>query len=266
MSSLECERCALADDTDTCKLSYAILTHNEEREFSWLMEAIQPFLTDDSEIIVVDDFSTPSMVEQINSHNVKFFQRSLNNDFAAQRNFANSQCQGKFIFVLDPDEIPPPALLKSMSNILEQMDRDRLDACIVPRFNQIVDSDQPIDPRNFEISDAAMPRHSVEDHVRIYRNSASIAWIRPLHEKLTGCRRVLRLPASAHYSILHIKTRRRAESQVAFYNSHGSRWANLTISIKFSVLRVLQRAGLVSLLLRIARGHLVEVMYRGQLT
>ncbi len=238
------------------------MTHNEELEFSYLMEKIQPFLNDDREIVVVDDFSGFTMVEMIKSHRVKFFQRSLAKDFSAQRNFTKSKCTGQFIFAIDPDELPSSSLLTALPAILDQMERDRLDGCIVPRFNKLVELDKVFDPRTIDVSKIDLSSSLAEDQLRIYRNSPDIVWINPLHEKLTGLRRVLRLPSTPFYGIIHVKTKQRAKTQIAFYDSIGSGLGNIRIDIKFRVIKALRRIGLLSIVKRIARPQPIEVKFR----
>ncbi len=43
----------------SCKISVAMLTHNESTEFRWLMDALAPALDIVDEIVVVDDYSLP---------------------------------------------------------------------------------------------------------------------------------------------------------------------------------------------------------------
>jgi glycosyltransferase involved in cell wall biosynthesis len=237
------------------------MTHDEKLEFIALMERIKPFLTDDQEIVVVDDFSSLAMVEIIRSHHVKLFQRSLKKDFSAQRNFTQSKCSGQFIFMIDPDELPSSSLLMALSAILDQMERERLDGCIISRFNKLIDLDKTLDLRTIDTSNIDLSSTPAEDHVRIYRNSPDLTWVKPLHEKLIGLRQVLRLPSTPSYAILHVKTKERAASQVAFYNSIGSTLGNIRIDIKFRIIRALRRTGFLSLLKGYARQRLIEVKF-----
>jgi glycosyltransferase involved in cell wall biosynthesis len=89
-------------------ISVALLTHNERAEFEWLMAALRPARDVFEEIVVVDDFSDPDFVAAIRQHQrdlpLRFFQRHLRKNFAAQRNYMKSLCVGRLIFFLDPDE------------------------------------------------------------------------------------------------------------------------------------------------------------------
>src|SRR5207244_2265508 len=88
------------------QISVAMMTHNETAEFRWLMEALVPALDVIDEIVVVDDFSGPEFTAAVreleDTMPLRFFQRALGKNFAAQRNYMKSLCRGRLIFFLDP--------------------------------------------------------------------------------------------------------------------------------------------------------------------
>lgn len=245
----------------TCKLSYAIMTHNEKSEFNRLMDCLEPFLIEDSEIVIVDDFSNSTMVEIIKQRNVKFLQRALDKDFGAQRNFTKSQCAGRFIFVLDPDEFPHPNLLKQIPAILEQMERGGVDGCIISRFNKLVESEELIESQIANILNSESLYLPAEDQLRIYRNSPNINWKRPLHEKLVGVSSILRLPNRIEYGIIHVKSRDRAIRQNKFYNSVGSIFYTIYIYLKFRIISFLRIIKIYSVIKYIFRFNLTQVKF-----
>ncbi len=249
-------------ETKICRLSYAIMTHNEELEFNLLMDSLEPFLIENSEVVVVDDFSNPCMVGAIKRRHVNFFQRALNRNFAEQRNFTKSQCKGEFIFVLDPDESPAPHLLSRLPEILGQMERENLDGCILPRFNKIIESDGTIDPSTINISQADIIKSPPEDQLRIYRNTADIMWVNPLHESLKGINRALRLPNTVDYGIFHVKTKKRSIAQVEFYNSINSKLDNFIIDIKFRLIKLFRKINLLPIIQLITRPRITEVAFK----
>ncbi len=101
-------------------LSLLLLTHNEsknlEENFVWLKHC--PTI---KEVIVVDDNSTDDTLEvakklESKHRQVKIFSHSLNNDFAAQRNYGISQAKCNWIFSLDADEQPSKKLIRFLNH------------------------------------------------------------------------------------------------------------------------------------------------------
>lgn len=91
-------------------ISLLLITKNEseniKKNFNWLSKC--PVI---NEIVVIDDNSTDSTkeaIESLKSKNlkVKFYSRSLNNDFASQRNFGLEKTTNNWVMWLDGDEQP----------------------------------------------------------------------------------------------------------------------------------------------------------------
>jgi glycosyltransferase involved in cell wall biosynthesis len=102
-------------------ISLILLTKNEsknlETNFDWLDSCKRI-----KEIIVIDDNSTDNTVEtakKLSSKNrsVHIFDRGLNNDFAAQRNFAVSKTKYNWVFWLDADEHPDKKIIRFLNHI-----------------------------------------------------------------------------------------------------------------------------------------------------
>jgi len=200
-------------------LTYALMTHNEIAEFAWLMEVLRPIQNENTEIVVLDDFSEPEMVDLIKNNPVRFYQRALNKNFSKQRNYLKSLCRGEFIFLLDPDEIPSPELLNMLPKILDSMRTMQIDGCAVPRLNLLIEDDNPIDARTLNVSDADLLNQEPDYPMRILANHPEMKWINRVHERLLGIKRASRLPEKLCYSLLHCKTYSRQKSQNNFYRS-----------------------------------------------
>lgn len=84
------------------KISAVVLTKNEEKNIERCLKSLD-FC---DEIIIIDDYSTDKTVEIVHKvHKVyKVFQRKLNNDFAAQRNFGLSKTNNEWVLFVDADE------------------------------------------------------------------------------------------------------------------------------------------------------------------
>ena len=238
----------------TLTLSFAIMTHNERAEFAWLMDTLRPFLSDFCEVVVLDDFSSSDMVELIKSCNVKFHQRALNKDFAAQRNYLRDLCKGGYIFVLDPDELPPNTLLKQLPIICEQMKQKNCDACSVPRYSKVIEGDEPIDARTLPLTNKEILDYPPDAQIRIFRNCPEIFWSDALHERLNGLRRVLSLPNGIDYALLHVKTTTRLKWQGDFYGSVAP-YSVRNLANRLGITRLTERLGVKRRIKRIVVGE-----------
>lgn len=202
-------------------ISVALMTHNETQEFRWLMGALEPARSLIGEIIVVDDFSDDDFVETVRSFEktwpIKFFQRRLNKNFAAQRNFAKAQCRGRLIFFPDADEIPSKRIVMGLPKLLEWMESNDVDACSLPRLNVVVPGSELTDP--FATADDDTLFSSWEDQIRIFRNLPKLKFVKRVDEFLTGMRGVYKFPHAKEFVLLHVKTTVRVERQQRFYRS-----------------------------------------------
>jgi glycosyltransferase involved in cell wall biosynthesis len=216
------------------RISIALLIHNETTQFRWLMEALAPAFPLIEEIVVVDDFSDDACVAAVRSYEgrtpLRFFQRSLNRDFAQQRNYMKSLCRGDYIFYLDPDELPSDDVVRGLPKICRQMADADIDACTLPRVNILYPSDELQHPRSLDLSNPAYKVHW-EDQFRLLRNSPALYWTMPLNEYLTGMRRCYRFPRAMRYALLHPKTVTRGQSQLEFYRSFPRRLSKYRNSI-----------------------------------
>lgn len=87
------------------KISAIILTKNEEKN---IVDCLDD-LTFCDEIIVIDDNSSDRTIELIEEYkkshkSIEFYQRDLNGDFSAQRNFGIEKTKNDWILFVDADE------------------------------------------------------------------------------------------------------------------------------------------------------------------
>ncbi len=94
-------------------LSVAIITLNEEANLARTLASIQWA----EEIVVVDSGSTDSTLEIARNYGAKVLHREWTG-FAAQKNFAISQCTGTWILTLDADEEVSPDLQRQIRLLL----------------------------------------------------------------------------------------------------------------------------------------------------
>lgn len=96
-------------------LSCAIITFNEERIIEKTLSAIDKWI---DEIVVVDSFSTDNTVNILEIYNVKLYQEKWRG-YSEQKNYTLSKCTGKWILVLDADEVVSPALKKEILQVIK---------------------------------------------------------------------------------------------------------------------------------------------------
>lgn len=202
-------------------ISVAVMTHNETREFKWLMRALEPARSIIDEIVVVDDFSDEGFVETVRSFEktwpIRFFQRRLNKNFAAQRNFAKARCRGRLILFPDADELPSERVLMGLPQLLEWMESHDVDACYLPRLNVLVPGSDMADPL-LTVDDRSLSS-TWEDQVRILRNLPKLRFVRRVDELLSGIGRAYKFPHTKDFVLLHAKTATRIQGQQRFYRS-----------------------------------------------
>ena len=102
-----------ADDLVTPFLSVAIITFNEERIIEKTLSGIHNWV---DEIVVVDSFSTDKTLSILEMFNVSLFREKWQG-YARQKNSAISKCSGKWILVLDADEL----ITKDLQNEIQEV-------------------------------------------------------------------------------------------------------------------------------------------------
>lgn len=101
-------------------LSVVILTKNSEKNITVLINSLRQA----DEIIIVDDNSTDKTAVMVNqllysgSVKAKLFTRSLNNDFAAQRNFGQEKTKGDWTLFVDADEEVSKELMNEIIQLI----------------------------------------------------------------------------------------------------------------------------------------------------
>ena len=109
-------------------LSVAIITHNEEANLARTLASVSWA----DEIIVVDSGSTDRTTEIARGFNARVIEHMWTG-FAAQKNFALSQCTGEWVLSLDADEELSTELQFQMQSML--MSKPTADAYFLKRRN-----------------------------------------------------------------------------------------------------------------------------------
>ena len=122
------------------KISYSVLTHNEDESLQRLLEFLVKHKDEEDEIVILDDYSdNPKTIEILDvmtsMHEMTFEQRHLLKDYAGQKNHLTRMCKGDYIVNIDADEIPHKLLMKNLKSILEA--NPTIDLYWVPRVNTV---------------------------------------------------------------------------------------------------------------------------------
>lgn len=202
------------------KISFAMLTHNEGPLLEHLLNYLQDYQTEDTEIVIIDDCSqAPTKAIIAKYPRVRVFERPLAQNFAAQRNFLKSHCRGDFIFLFDPDETPPKSVFEDLPALLTFMQAHQLDACAFPRINLVTDM-QNQSYVNKRITKNDRGWFGFPDYqMRLIRNVSYLRWRFRVHEHLTGLRRVYYFPPEEKYAFVHEKQLTHIQNQDVLYKS-----------------------------------------------
>jgi glycosyltransferase involved in cell wall biosynthesis len=203
-------------------VSYCITTHNEGSVYlEPLLFKLTKNLSDEDEIIVVDDFSDESTTLSVldkYKDKIKLFKHKLDGDFAAHKNFAKNQCTKQYIFFIDGDENFHDNLLGTLKEIL--INNQTIDLFLVPRVNVVPGlTKEHIDKWGWRV-DSRNYINYPDYQTRIVINSPNIRWEGKVHERLVGHETHASLPDETQdYCLLHVKALKRQEDQNAFYQT-----------------------------------------------
>ena len=202
------------------KVSYAILTHNEDKELKKLLDFLIKHKDKKDEIVILDDYSDNKKTMEIldfyvPKYDIVYEQRHLLKDFANQKNYLTRMCKGEYIINIDADEIPHKQLMINMKTILKS--NPTIDLYYVPRVNTVNGlTNEHVQKWGWRIDDKGWVNFP-DWQGRIWRNRPNIRWEKPVHERLVGFKEYTHLPAEKEYSFIHHKEIKKQEQQNNFY-------------------------------------------------
>lgn len=206
-------------------ISFAITTHNEGEYVQELLNQLIPYcekMNDETEIIVVDDFSTDEFTKSVldgyaSIGSVQVYQHSLSNDFAAHKNFLNSKCNGEYIFQVDADEKFHDNLLTYLVDIVDN--NKNIDLFLVPRVNIVNGlTDEDVRKWGWQVNELGWVMFP-DYQTRLYKNSESIRWEGKVHERIVGHKTQAPFPAEEEWALYHIKEIDRQREQNKYYDT-----------------------------------------------
>ena len=201
------------------KISYAILACTEFKELEVLLKFLKNNKKEEDEIVVLLDMSTyTAETENIAtqySDLVKY--RSLENNFANQKNGLIEVCSGDYIFNIDADEIPHKNLMENLNVLLEQ--NPDVDVFYIPRVNTVEGlTESHLHEWRWRINEKGWVNWP-DPQMRIHKNIPSIRWKNQVHEILNGQKSFVHLPYEEEWSLYHHKDIKRQEKQNSFYDT-----------------------------------------------
>lgn len=213
-------------------ISYVITCHNEGLLVKNLVEHLRKFISNDDEILILDDCSDVETIEQINQTGCKIINHDLNNNFAEHRNYALQFCKCDYVFSIDADEIPSEFLLENIKEILEA--NPNVELFGIPRVNTIEGLTQEAVARwGWNVSVIPGFKFPVinwqnrgDVQYRLHKRLPHLKWNRRLHETIVGSNLTCELPVEPDFALLHHKTIQRQEKQNMFYNKNFTEMEN----------------------------------------
>lgn len=162
-------------------ISATIITLNEEKNIKRAIESIKDIV---SEIIIVDSGSMDNTVKIAEKLGAKVFFRKFDN-FANQKNWAQSKATGGWILSLDADEEIPKRLQEEIEVAVKN---SKYNGYLIPRRNFILGKE------------IKYSRWSPDKHIWLWRKDAG-KWIGAVHEEVVVNGKVGNLKNSKiHYS------------------------------------------------------------------
>ena len=202
------------------KISYSILTHNETKSLEKLLKFLVKWKDDGDEIVILDDYSDDKKTKQIldfyvSTKDIIYEQRSLNNDYATQKNYLKSMCSGDYSFNLDADEMISRWLIKNIHGILED---NQIDLIYLPRINTVEGlTQQHIQQWGWNVNEEGWINFP-DWQGRVFKNRPNIKWEKPVHEMIKGFQTYAHLPTEKPFCMLHYKKIEKQEQQNKKYD------------------------------------------------
>ena len=202
------------------KISYSILTHNETKSLEKLLRFLVKWKADEDEIVILDDYSDDKKTKQIldfyvSTEDIIYEQRSLNNDYATQKNYLKSMCSGDYSFNLDADEMISRWLIKNIHGILED---NQIDLIYLPRINTVEGlTQQHIQQWGWNVNEEGWINFP-DWQGRVFKNRPNIKWEKPVHEVIKGFQTYAHLPTEKPFCMLHYKKIEKQEQQNKKYD------------------------------------------------
>ena len=207
------------------KISYSMLVHNEDKTLEKLLKFLVKWKHVDDEIVILDDYSDNEKTKQIldfyvSTYDIVYEQRNLLKDFASQKNYLKSMCNGDYSFNLDADEMISRWMIQNVHTIIDG--NPTIDLFWVPRINTVDGiTEQHCMMYGYKLNEEGWINFP-DWQGRLFKNRPNIRWEKKVHEIITGYNTYSTLPTDKPFCILHPKTIDKQVEQNKFYNEEIS--------------------------------------------
>lgn len=213
-------------------LSYLITSHNETTSLDKLLNKLVKSKKENHEIVLLDDYSdnkeTLNIIEKF-KNNINFYQKKLDRDYGAHKNYGISLCNGKWIFQIDADEYPTDLLLENINEILYTNDSN--ESIWLPRLNYFQGvTQQDIMMWGWNYNDEMINFPDYQS--RLYKNLPHIRYERRLHEKVEGYKSYVFIPPQKEIALVHEKTIEKQRQTNIKYNELFTQEENKGYTVK----------------------------------
>ena len=202
-----------------------MLVHNETDTLEKLLKFLVKWKHEDDEIVILDDYSDNEKTKQIldfyvSTYDIVYEQRSLQKDFASQKNYLKGMCNNEYSFNLDADEMISRWMLQNVHQIIDG--NPTIDLFWLPRINTVDGiTEQHCRMYGYKVNEEGWINFP-DWQGRIFRNRPNIRWQHKVHEMITGYQTYATLPIDKPFCILHPKTIDKQVEQNKFYNEEIS--------------------------------------------
>jgi len=209
-------------------ISYGITVNDEFKEIKLLINKILSVITDNDEIVIIQDNSNFNdnwnkvngyLLKLQNKYNNIIYDNtmSLNNNFSKFKNYMIKLCNKDWIVHFDADEYPNKFLLQNVKEIIKL--NPVVDLYWVPRINIVHGiTEEYIQQMRWTINDDGWINWPNDYQQRIWKNKNNIIWNGIVHERLINATKQSFLPLVQEYSYYHIKSFKKQKKQNILYD------------------------------------------------
>lgn len=162
-------------------ISLCMITKNEEDYLAQCLNSVKNLV---QEIIIVDTGSEDKTIAIAESFGANIYRHTWENDFSRHRNQSTSYATGKWILIMDADEVISAKDLSSLLSLLDNNSADGFIFTLRNYENNLELANITINPQDYE-EGKNYPGFIAGDLIRLFRNDPEIFFTGKVHESVT---------------------------------------------------------------------------------